>query len=398
MRTQGSTISFAAKFLVGLFLSVLVMEAALRLIEITPLWRVLPVVQTQYGRPDPETGYGLRAGVSGIWVKEQRTRLEINEFGMRDRPRTLAKPEGAKRIALMGDSLTEAVQVMQKDTFAARAEAALTTTELPIEVLNLGLSGANPLLQFLRFRSLGERFAPDIAVFVLNVADFSDASFADDRAFPGYIDTVDGNLTIGRRYRERMSQRLLDSMAGSAFFWMVDNFRTANILYTRREMGFDGASPVGVAGRSQKDPCGRLLPYLDVALSLWRDGEPARMRKRLDRYLSDLSQELAKSAVQGIVLWRGLDPSAPSCVSEMDRRQTVVDAIEKVLTSYSLKSFDLDKEVAKHLPPLTDVQRLRGFGSKLGAGHLNEYGHAIYAQVLIDVLRPVLASANSVSR
>ncbi|MBZ0217705.1 MAG: SGNH/GDSL hydrolase family protein [Fimbriimonadaceae bacterium] len=392
MRYKQTPLRFSLLLTFGFGLSVVCMELMLRVIEATPLWRVLPIVQAQFGRPDPETGYSLRPGFSGWWVKENRTWVDINEHGMRDRARTLTKGADVKRVALMGDSLTEAVQVSENNTFAAISEAALTSRENPVEVLNFGLSGANPLLQLLRFRSVAKRLSPDVAVFVLNLLDFADQSFADDSTFPAYVDSQQGDgLTIGRSYRERRSQRLLDGWIGGAFFFIVDHSRIANVLYTRQKIGLDGGVPAGVAGRTEDDHCGKLVPYLDSTITLWRDGRPERIRRRLDRFLADLSSELRSAGIPGVIIWRGLDPTGQDCQDELQRRQVVADVVEQFLTQYSIVAVDLDSEIAMRLPQANDVEKLRGFGAKVGQGHLNEYGHRVYAQVLIDALRPILS-------
>ena len=73
----------------------------------------------------------------------------INSMGWRDRERTVRKPAGTYRIAVVGDSFVEAFQVEPESTFVARAEERLNrerpeSTDITYEVMNFGRSGMSP--------------------------------------------------------------------------------------------------------------------------------------------------------------------------------------------------------------------------------------------------------------
>src|SRR6516165_5133760 len=50
-------LSRLGRFLFGGMLALLVVDFGLRLIEVTPLWRILPVVQPILGQPDKDFGF-----------------------------------------------------------------------------------------------------------------------------------------------------------------------------------------------------------------------------------------------------------------------------------------------------------------------------------------------------
>src|SRR3989442_3392601 len=66
---------------------------------------------------EDETGWTLRPNVSGWFRKEGAAYVSINSAGMRDREHTLAKPANTYRIAILGDSFAEALQVPLEHTF-----------------------------------------------------------------------------------------------------------------------------------------------------------------------------------------------------------------------------------------------------------------------------------------
>src|SRR4028118_2143551 len=67
--------------------------------------------------PDTVRGYALRPGVFGWYRKEGEAYVRINSDGLRDRERPKQKPANTLRIALLGDSFSEALQVPLEDAY-----------------------------------------------------------------------------------------------------------------------------------------------------------------------------------------------------------------------------------------------------------------------------------------
>lgn len=79
-----------------------------------------------------------------------------NRFGMRDRERSLA-PNGP-RIALIGDSITQGLQVRDDETVSRQLERSLGGG---VEVLNFGVSSTGTAVQLLQYRAHVRPFHPD---------------------------------------------------------------------------------------------------------------------------------------------------------------------------------------------------------------------------------------------
>src|SRR6202022_1411789 len=114
--------SYVGRLLLGGCLAWLLAECGLRLIEATPLWRILPVVEPILGQPDSQFGFDSTPGARGVWTRAHRSRVQINSLGLRDAERDPVKTPGTVRVGLLGDSTVEAVQVSQEATFASLAE------------------------------------------------------------------------------------------------------------------------------------------------------------------------------------------------------------------------------------------------------------------------------------
>ncbi|HZE73302.1 MAG TPA: SGNH/GDSL hydrolase family protein [Pyrinomonadaceae bacterium] len=117
---------------------------------------------------DPLLGWGLRPG-AGAWETEEGVAWsKINSHGYRDRERSVNKPPGVYRVAILGDSFTEARQVDMDKTFTALAEQELNRRHClgtgQVEVLNFGVPGYGTGQEFLQLRERVWQFNPDMIV------------------------------------------------------------------------------------------------------------------------------------------------------------------------------------------------------------------------------------------
>ena len=105
------------------------------------------------------------------WVvfRGGRQYIEINSLGYRDRERSVRKAPGTFRVALLGDSFVEALQVGQEETLAAVLERRLNEECGPraftrFEVLNFGVSGFGTAEELETLRHRAAAFEPDLVL------------------------------------------------------------------------------------------------------------------------------------------------------------------------------------------------------------------------------------------
>lgn len=144
----------------GILVGLLLVEAGLRLIDV-------PLAASFYA-PDPEIGWALRPGASGWSLGESRTHVTINSRGLRDREHTLQKPAGSYRIAVLGDSYTEALNVEVDQAWWAVLERELADCRalngLIPEVINFGVSGYGTAQELLMLRHRVRDYHPDLVI------------------------------------------------------------------------------------------------------------------------------------------------------------------------------------------------------------------------------------------
>jgi hypothetical protein len=83
--------------------------------------------QQEFLQPDPELGLKHIPNKLVTWRMEGYSSEKINSDGLRDTEHSLQKPAGVYRIALLGDSATEGLQVALKDTYGKVLERMLNS-------------------------------------------------------------------------------------------------------------------------------------------------------------------------------------------------------------------------------------------------------------------------------
>jgi len=117
---------------------------------------------------DPYTGWSNRPGASGTWSWEGVAPVSINSRGLRDVERSIEKPPGTLRIAVLGDSFVAAFQVPQDSDFCSVIERTMRACggldgRKP-EVLNFGVNAYGTGQELLTLEHRVWQCSPDVVV------------------------------------------------------------------------------------------------------------------------------------------------------------------------------------------------------------------------------------------
>lgn len=183
--------------------------------------------------PDRVVGWKHHPGLTFGWngrnpyCIEFHVQVSTNSFGFRDDEWAVAKPADVIRIAVLGDSFVEAIQVPQERT-AVRALQQQLNARFPgrrIETLNFGVSNYGVGQYLMLYGHAVRRFAPDYVVVFASYLNFTRTTqrelssrlqtFYSLNVRPSYVVDEDGALvyvpaTDYDRY-ERGVASLLDS-------------------------------------------------------------------------------------------------------------------------------------------------------------------------------------------
>ena len=140
------------------------------LLLVEGLLRIFDYSRPPFFRYSETLGADHRPNTAGWYVKEDRVYVRINEQGLRGPDVALDKPDGVFRIAVLGDSYSEAFQVDFKERYSHVAERALNTCDplgRRIEVLNFGVSGYGTAREILMYRPPSHGFTHPTWCFLL---------------------------------------------------------------------------------------------------------------------------------------------------------------------------------------------------------------------------------------
>jgi lysophospholipase L1-like esterase len=146
-------------FTASVIVSVLLLELCLT---------VAGIGEEEYLKRDPVMGWVMVPGKKMTWRKEGFAHLEINSAGMLDREYPTAKSPDTLRIAVIGDSNIESLQVPRELNFCHLVEDKLrndfASSGKNVEVLNFGISAYNVGQLYLRLKNLATKYNPDIVI------------------------------------------------------------------------------------------------------------------------------------------------------------------------------------------------------------------------------------------
>ena len=152
---------------------------------------------------------------------------KINNLGWRDKKRTLAKPLDTYRIAVLGDSYVEAVQVELERTFLSIAESALGKKfHRSFEVLNFERSGFTQTEQYWLLTHEIIHYSPDMVIICfLPSNDIADMSYetAENKVRPFYEGTNGGTIQLNTDFTLSPEYRIKS---------FVDEFRQRSALFS----------------------------------------------------------------------------------------------------------------------------------------------------------------------
>lgn len=214
----------------SLMLAVVALETAFR--------NIGGVFEDNFFVPDEVRGWGLRPGFAGWTKAENSLWVKINSAGFRDRERAIAAPPNTLRVAMMGDSYIQGLNVPLEATLPSFLERRLSECSggRRAEVLNFGVAGYGTTQELLTYRYVAAKYMPDVvvlAVFTANDIYNNDARLSRDPS-PQFVFRGD-ELILDDSFRNdlpppparRWLSRLHDSATRhSRLVWMLDEFRS----------------------------------------------------------------------------------------------------------------------------------------------------------------------------
>ena len=376
---------------------------ALSLLTVEAVLRLLGVGYPLFDQADALLGNSLIPHAEGRQSREGESFVRINSFGFRDRERHGEKPIETLRIAVLGDSFTEARQVDLEDTFCAVIEKQLmkhSALARNIEVLNFGVSGHGTFQQLLNLRHRVWRFDPDVVLLAFYTGnDVSDnsrilkgASSLPYHYYQGAELRLDGSFARSESFQLR-NGRLMRwtrlAIQHSRLLQLLNHARLMNKLAALRESG----QQAGFAGPGE--PGMRREVYVPPRDPVWEDAW--RVTEGL---LAEMHDEARSRGVPFLVVTlssgiqvhpdpmrrsRFLQEAATDDLFYPDRRIASLGIREGFPVLLLAPGFQKYAE--------TNGVFLHGFEPQLGFGHWNREGHSLAGERIARWLAAELAGS-----
>lgn len=155
--------------IIAAFVVFFVFEAAVR-VFIKPVYPIM--------RNDPRVGIIHQKNFRDfVWNDESKSENFIitNSLGYMGSDISIQKDEGVTRIAVIGDSMTEGLQVDYYKNFTVRLEHALNAaTNRRFEVANYGVGGTGTFLQYQTYKKNVASYSLDVVVLIFGMNDYTD--------------------------------------------------------------------------------------------------------------------------------------------------------------------------------------------------------------------------------
>jgi hypothetical protein len=355
-----------------------------------------------YG-PNSDRGWALRPGASGIVSAETRQVVRINSRGFRDEERGYDKSVNTFRIAVLGNSWTEALQVPLEKTYTSilqqRLNEAACVAGKRVEVLNFGVAGYSTGQELLLLQQEVWNYHPDLVLLAFypardianNVRDLNNA--LDPERSPYFVYRGD-RLVLDDSFRSlaalQPGQIALQNL-GYGFSEHIHALQAVNALQRFARMRVATAAAKEKAEKSGVE---------NLEYTIYKPPTSPEMQagwKVTEGLLQALRDEVAAHGAQFRVVTLATRPQVipdPAKGAELLQKLGVSDfsyadhRIKQYGESAGIPVTDLAPPLASYAQA-THVY-LNGFNeSNLGAGHWNETGHRLAAEAIASELCPI---------
>jgi hypothetical protein len=371
----------------GAKLLTVVLSVVIALFIIEALLRIAGYSYPILTTTDQTLGVALRPGAEGWYRKEGEAYIHINSDGLRDREHAKAKPANTVRIAVLGDSFAEALQLPAENTFWAVMEKRLggcnTFAGRAVEVINFGVSGYGTAQELLTLRNKVWDYQPDIILLAVttgnDIADNSRALKGDD--IPYFV-LRNGELVLDDSFKDSSFFRSHDSQRYRFLRRAADYSRLVQGLYQARyafQIHGSANAEVDLAEPGQSP-----LVYRAPDDAVWDDAW--RVTEKL---LLAIRDEVRSKSVKFLVvtLSNSIQVNPDAATREKFMRAFKVDDLfypDKRIKALGERE---GLPVLNLAPLLLDYATrnqtyLHGFGQNVGRGHWNAAGHRVAGELI----------------
>jgi hypothetical protein len=365
---------------------------------------------------DNRRGYALRPGVAGWYRKEGEAYVTINRDGLRDREHSKTKPSNTIRVAVLGDSFTEALQVPFENSFCAVLEQKLR--ECPahagkeVEVINFGVSGYGTAQELITLRDQVWQYSPDIVLLAFTTNnDISDnvRELKGVNQIPYFLVLQDGTLVEDQSFLNVKSFRLRQSFIGGLGRWFRDHLRIVQGIdlairnykvakAVRQATPASTPSPASASTAASPAPESTVAPSTappaDIGIDNQVYREPSNQSwneawRTTEGLIKAMDQEVRSHGAQFLVLTLSNGIQVTPNPQTRAAFLRAIGARDIFYPDLRIRDFCQRENIpvltlAPALQKFAETNHafLHGFGQNLGNGHWNVQGHQVAGEMV----------------
>ena len=355
-------------------------------------------------------GVGLRPNQAGTYQREGRNYVSINSAGLRDREHAIAKPADTIRIALLGDSYCEALQVPVEQTFWWQLQKQLESCPRfagkHVEIINFGVSGYGAGQELITLQQKVWQYSPDIVMLLMTTNnDISDnvRVLKKTDEIPYFYYRGD-QLVPDSSFRESSAFRWHTSRLNQLGVWFRDHLRTIQLVYeihllikmkrderrAQQQPTPPVVSPTQTAASPPPEITVENLIYLPPRDAVWN--EAWRVTEGL---LLEIHREVEEWGAR-FLLVVGSNPIQVHPDNNVRKRFKSYISVDNLFYPNQRLSQLASREqidfldLAQPMEKYADETKLflHGFGKEIGNGHWNADGHRKAAERILQKMCP----------
>ncbi|PYS73685.1 MAG: G-D-S-L family lipolytic protein [Acidobacteria bacterium] len=375
------------------------------------LLRVIGYSYPLFYRTDYYRGFALLPGAEGRYQREGGSYVRINSDGLRDREHARAKPANTVRIAVLGDSFTEAMHLPMEQTFWYLLQQKLQDCNAfpgrQVEVINFGVSGYGTAQELMTLRQEVWNYLPDIVLLAfttLNDVYDNSRALSKTEDVPYFI-YRDGLLAYDASFRDSKTYRQRYSRVNQVGRWIHNHLRVIQLIHhvqfvaklrltdwrNRRKLARtqsrSSAESMLTIPKAEEIGIENMI-YFEPRDEDWKEAWHVT-EGLVEEIRNDVNQKGAKFLL--VTLSNAIQVYPDPVVRQRFLQQISGDTI--FYPNLRLRAL-ADREqidfldLAQPMQAYADQNRvfLHGFGSDLGNGHWNADGHRLAAELIAQKL------------
>jgi hypothetical protein len=363
--------------------------------------RLVGISYPSFYQVDPQRGHALIPNFSAQWTHEGNGFVQINRDGLRDDDHVIPKPPATYRLAVLGDSFSEAIQVNADQTFWAELERGLATCPAlgnkKLEVINFGVGDYGTAQALMTLKHQVGKYQPDLVLLALftgnDLVNNSPVLSPPERLSPYWVQRQ-GQWGMDTSFNQSPTYQRRDSWPRRLVFALINHSRVLQVFNEARRVWGTGQGLVGQVNH------GDLIPALDFDVNLYRSPSTPAWQAAWASTEALLTQMNQQSQALGASFVAVTLSNPPQVYPDLTVRKQLEELgaqnlfyPEQRLAQWGQQQNFPVLNLAPELQAYSDRQRafLHGFENTApGIGHWNGLGHQVAGQLLTTKLCSLL--------